>query len=153
MEPFDDFEESGGCTCLLLEELTELESNSLRIRVVEAIESRVPEPIEVAGHSMGEGFPVRTTADSAKFELVWHSYVLYQLTNESFAEAQRPSEGRVAESVATFDSSSFLEFIARSARASNEFAGYQIICSDHIIDVVSAQRPDGHRIGKRRKVN
>jgi hypothetical protein len=157
MEPFDYFEALRGCPYLFLEELTELESDTLRIRVVEGITSDAPEPIEVAAPSLGEGFPLRVTAEFRRYEVVWHCYVLYQLTNESFAKVEMPSDRTVAASVAALDSSNLLEYIAHSTRAPNECPGklthYQIICSDHIVDVVSAQRPDCQRIAPVLKVN
>lgn len=157
MEPFDHFEEMGACTCLFLDELVELESNGLRIRLTEGIRSKVAVPLEFAGHSMGEGFSLRATAESARYELTWRSYVLYQVTNESFGQRESSEAGISNNLTAALDSSSLLEYVSRSTIASNEYPGklthYRVVCSDHIVDVVSSAPLLCERIAPKLKVH
>lgn len=157
MKPFDYFDELGHCACLFLDELVELDSNSMRIRVAEGIRAGVSVPVELAGNSIGEGFPVQRTAKSAIYELTWHSYVLYQVTNECYGKREPSQDGISNVSSAALDSSSLLEFVSRSTNASNEYPGklthYRLICSDHVIDVVSTHPPHCVRIGPELKVN
>lgn len=97
MEPFDYFDEMGACKSFFLLEHSEPETNSLRILVVEGKASSQPVPIKIAGQSMGEGFPIRIEPDSAKFELIWEQYILYQMVNESYGwSGDDPKEGLVS---------------------------------------------------------
>ena len=84
MEPFDHFEELGNYRYLFLEQLFEPKRNTLRVQVAEGIVSNISQPVEIAGHSLGDGFPVELRPDSARYELLWDSYVLYQVQNEIY---------------------------------------------------------------------
>jgi len=157
MEPFDYFEELNNCAYLFLEELLEPGTNSLRIQVVEGRASKVAVPIEVAGQSLGDGFPVKIDATSARYELIWNSYVLYQVTNELFARQEDPESGVLSKSASVYKSSKLLDYVSLSSNASDEYPGkllhFRIICADHVIDVVSTDRPECRRIGPMLRVN
>jgi hypothetical protein len=154
---FDHFEELGSRACLFLEELLDLGSNGLRIAVIEGIPSKVPTAIEIAGQSLGNGFPVRANDESVKYELTWPSYVLYQVTNECFGQKEVSQDGLLTQLAGVYRSSALLEHVSRATIASDEYPGrlthYRVICSDHIIDVVSAEQPRCQRIGPKLKVN
>lgn len=159
MESFDSLNELGACSHLFLEELIEPETNRLRIRVVEGQVSKTSIPIEVAGNSLGEGFPVKVTSASVRFELVWQSYVLYQVTNESYGAkaTDQPTSAECEGAIAIYTSSRLLSQVAKTTNASDDYPGKlvhcQLICSDHIIDVVSIERPACRRISLPGRVN
>ena len=153
MEPFDYFEELSSCRHLFLEELGEPETNMFRIRVAEGKASKEAVPIEVAGQSLGEEFPIKIDASSARFELTWNSYVLYQVMNELFGLKETSQDGVLGRSASVYRSSSLLDYVIRSSNTSHEYPGrlqhFSFICSDHLIDVVSIDKPTCRRIGPR----
>jgi len=157
MEPFDYFEELSGCEHLFLGELIEPGTNSLRIQVIEGRASKVAVPIEVAGQALGNGFPVKIDANSVTYVLKWNSYVLYQIINESFARQEDPKSAISGKSASVYRLSNLLDYVSRSSNASDEYPGrllhFRIICADHVIDVISTDRPECMRIGPKLPVN
>ena len=158
MEPFDCFDEMGACKSFFLLECNEPTTNSLRIVVVEAKVSEQAVPITFAGQPMGEGFPVRIEVDSAKFELIWDLYILYQLVNESYAgPPEDPGQGVVSNLVRVYESSNLLGYVKSSTIASDEYPGkalhYEIVCEQHVVDVISHVRPRCRRIDSAIQIN
>src|SRR5260221_2924129 len=99
MESVGYLDEINACHCLFLQELDEPRSNSLRMVLKEGRLSKIAVAIEVAGQSMGEGYPVEIDDTCSTFELGWESYVCYQVTNESFALGESAGDGHVSEKV------------------------------------------------------
>ena len=157
MEPFDYFDELSSRAHLFLEELVEPEANTLKVRVVEGKTSTAAVPIEVAGQSLGEGLPVEVDDTCARYELNWSSYVLYQVTNESFGKKEESPERILGNLACVYRSSRLLDYVARSTNASDDYPGklahYQIICSDHVIDVISTEPPECIKMGSKLQVN
>lgn len=157
MEPFDYFEELSECKHPFLRAASEPTANSLKVEVIEGRTSSHSIPIEVAGQSLGEGFPVHVDENCATYELTWSSYVVYQITNESFGRKDESQEGILGDSASIYRSSELLEYVLRSTSASDEYPGklthYRIVCSDHLIDVISTERPECLRISRDLKVN
>jgi hypothetical protein len=145
MESFDYFDELNGCHCLLLRRVSEPEPNALEIEVVEGRTSHVSIPVEVAGQSLGEAFPIRVDKTCAEYALTWNSYVICQITNELFGKKEDAVDGILGKLANIYVRSSLIEYVLRSTSATNGYpsklAHYQIICSDHIIDVVSTGCP------------
>ena len=75
MESSGYLDELNACHYLFLQELDESRSNSLRIVLKEGRVSKIPVAMEVAGHSMGEGYPVEIDDTCSTLELTWDSYV------------------------------------------------------------------------------
>jgi len=157
MEPFEYFEELSRCQYLFLEDLVEPETNILRIRVIEGRASKVAVPIELARQSLGEGYPVKIDTNSVKYELTWNSYVLYQVINESFGRPETSGDGVLGSSASVYRSSSLQDYVFRSSNASDEYPGkllhFKIVCADHVIDVISTDRPECRRIGPKLHVH
>jgi hypothetical protein len=157
MEAFDYFEELSACQHLFLGAASEPRANSLKIEVIEGRVSRVAVPVEVAGQSLGQGFPMSVDETCARYELTWNSYVLYQVTNELFGQKEESQDGILGNSASIYRFSGLLEYVVRSTIASDEYPGklahYQIICADHVIDVISAERPECLRISRTLQVN
>jgi hypothetical protein len=158
MEPFDYFDEMGACKSLFLLESSEPATNSLRILVAEGKVSPQAVPIKVAGQSMGEGFPIRIEPDSAKFELVWGEYILYQMVNECYGGSPEDSkDGVVNNLVRVYESSNLLRYVKSSTNTCDEYPGravyYEIVCEQHVVDVISHVRPRCLRIGPAMQIN
>lgn len=157
METFEHFHELSSYQYLFLEELLEPQTNILRILVIVGKPSKVAVPIEVAGQSLGEGFPVKIDDNPLKFELTWNSYVLYQVLNESFGRQETSEDGVVSSAVSIYRSSSLWEYVFRSSNASDGYPGklhhFRIVCADHVVDVISKDRPECRRIGPIQRVH
>jgi hypothetical protein len=157
MQPFDYFEELSNYRYLFLKELGEPGRHVFRIRVIEGKVSQTTVPIEIAGKSFGEGYPVNIEADSAEYELTWKSYVLYQITNEIFWRPEPSTDGIVGKSASVYRSSTLLDFATRGTASSGDFYGkllhFRIACEDHIVDVISEVQPECRKIGPKLKVH
>ena len=145
MEPFEHFEELGNCRFLFLEQLFEPKRNTLRIQIAEGIVSKVSVPIEIAGRSFGDGFPVEKNPNSARYELYWDSYILYQVLNEMYGTVEASAEGIVTRLARVYRASSLLDYVSRSGSVSvgdpGKLLHFQIVCADHVIDVISPEGP------------
>ena len=157
MEPFDYFEELGNCRYLFLEQLIEPKRNALRIRLAEGIVSSAGVPVEIASQSFGDGLPVETNPNCARYELTWDSYVLYQVLNEMYSTAEVSARGTVTRLARVYKASSLLDYISRSGNASDTWPGgllhFQIVCADHVIDVISSEGPQGRKIVAKQRTN
>lgn len=155
MDTFDCFEEVSNCRYLFLENLSEPRANALKIEIADGRVSHVSVPVEIAGQSLGESRPVHTDESCERFELTWNSYVLYQVTDESYGKKEQSEIEISGESASIYQSSSLLEYVLRSTNASHQHPGklthYRMICSDHVIDVISTERPDCVRISQELK--
>ena len=139
------FPELDSCQYLFLDELCEQGLNSLRVVVREARTRRKPVPINVAGQSLGEAYPVKSDSGCSIYEITSPKYVTYQVRNESYAVADASDEISTGRLMKLYSASHFLEYVQRQTCAGPEFPGpllhFCLICSDHIIDVVSDQKP------------
>jgi hypothetical protein len=140
--PFDELNSSSH---VFLTEICELQANCLRIVLRESKASSFPVPIRVGGADLGEGFPVEIDDTCATFQLDWNNYVLYQVLNESFgmpADASEVYEGKIAR---TYSSSKLLQFVMATTHATNEYPSrllhYEVICADHVVNVICAEPP------------
>jgi hypothetical protein len=81
----------------------------------------------------------------ATFQLDWNNYILYQVLNELFgvpADASEVYEGKRAR---TYSTSKLLQFVMGTTHATNEYPGrllhYEVICEDHVVNVICVQPP------------
>jgi hypothetical protein len=139
------FDELNSCSHLFLTEIYEPQANCLRIVVREGKISKLPVPVRVDGADLGEGFPVEIDDSCDTFQIDWNNYVLYQVLNESFgmpADASEVYEGRLAR---TYSTSKLLQFAMGNTHATNEYPGellhYEVICEDHVVNVVCVEAP------------
>lgn len=157
MEPFDYFEELNKCRYLFLKELVEPNRNVLRIRAIEGKVSKTTVPLQIAGKSLGKAYPVEIGSDSARYELTWNSYVLYQVMNEMFGLPEPSTDGILGRLASVYRSSSLLDFVTRHSGASNDsptkLLHFSILCADHLVDVISTDRPACLRIGPTLKIH
>jgi hypothetical protein len=142
--------EIDSCRYLALREITELGSNSLRLRVEEELPSPEAVSIEIGGTIISDCHSVRRTKDSQTFDIVWKSYVSYMVTNELFSPMDGPEQVSSGRQLRIYTKSHFLDFVSRTTIASSEYPGplqhIAIITNDHIIDVVSVEDPHIRKI-------
>jgi len=128
----------------------------LRLIVQEGRASERLATLEVGG-SVLEGHPVEIDPTCRSFEIFWHKYVAFLVTNESFAiddESDAMFEGRT---VRMYSKSRFLHHVKNSSQASDEYPGpllhFRIICEHHLVDVVATETPVVRRIAPPEKIH
>jgi hypothetical protein len=140
--PFDELNSSSH---LFLTEICEPQANCLRIVLREGKAASFPVPISVGGADLAEGFPVQIDDTCATFQIDWNNYVLYQVLNESLgmpADVSEVYEGKLAR---TYSTSKLLQFVMGATHATSEYPGrllhYEVICEDHVVNVVCFDAP------------
>ena len=150
MDPFDYFEEIAGCSYLFLEEMAEPRANQFKVRIVAGRVSSVPKAIQFAGQPLGEGFPVDFDETSPRYEVVWPSYVLYQIVNESYAQPEDLQQLQPGRSAFIYAVSRLLDYVSCTTVASDDYPGklihFRLLCELHTIDVISVHRPQCRKI-------
>ncbi len=150
METSSTTEELDSCKYLYLDSISEPESNSLRLVLSEGIVSDHTESLVVGDTTIPDVRPIEVTDASRHFEVVWNSYISFAVRNESYCSWDK-EEDWTGNSFRVYSKSKFLDFVASGTFASSDYPGpfvhYEIICSDHIIDVASEHPPTVHRVG------
>ena len=150
MKDFSAIEELDSCGYLYLEALSEPHANGLRIVLSEGIVSDRTETLTIGDAEIPDVRPVEVTDASRWFEVVWDTYISYSVRNESYCSWDKAEEWS-GNAFRTYSKSTFLEFVSTGTCASNDYPGpfvhYEILCSDHIIDVASEHPPSVRRVG------
>ena len=136
---------------LELLEVGETDEWEFRIVIAEAgiIENPEPltekeEPNKEIRELLNASKPIEVTESSKRYEIIFDDYVSYSVTNESYAIAGKNDkfEGKSAR---IYTQSAFLDYVANSTYATNDFPGpfkhYGFLCLDHIVDVASVDEP------------
>lgn len=125
--------------------LIEPETNSLRIFVDRSKVSQQGKDIEVGKHIIRDVHPIEVDEELAILQLDFNSYVAYSIINESFTvlDDYEIFEGN---SFRIFKKSRYLDFINKGTIVNDVFpeeqlVHYEIACLDHIIDVISFDKP------------
>lgn len=143
-------EELDSCSYLYLEEIAEPHANGLRLVLSEGIVSDQTETLTIGGARIPDVRPVEVTHSSRWFEVVWDSYISYSVRNESYCSWDKDEEWS-GNAFRTYTKSKFLDFVSNGTFASDDYPGpfahYEIVCSDHIIDVASEHPPTVRRVG------
>ncbi|MGY1411267.1 MULTISPECIES: hypothetical protein [unclassified Luteimonas] len=143
-------EEINSCKNLFLAEISEPETNSLRLLISEGRVSVHEETWDIAGVPLPGVRSIDVTAESKHFELIWSCYISYAIRDESYCSWDK-EEDWVGSSFRVYSRSKFLDFVANGTFATSEYPGpfkhYEIVCLDHIIDVASEEAPTVRRIG------
>ena len=141
--------ELDACRYLYLSRITERETNCLLLLISEGIVSERIETFRLGTVEIPGARSIDITEDSRHFEVSWDTYISYAVRNESYCAWDKTEEW-TGENFRMYSKSTFLDFVAHGTFATSEYPGpfvhYQIICSDHIIDVVSETRPKVRRV-------
>ncbi len=129
---------------LFLESIEEIQTNGLRLVVVEGIAG--PETVfNEPGGIQHVGRPIEPAAHGGKFEITWEKYVAYSVRNESYSRNGDNDELLSGKRVREFSRSDFLDYVSRATFASKEYPGplrhVEVACENHIIDVVAVEEP------------
>ncbi|GGE03736.1 hypothetical protein GCM10011571_00800 [Marinithermofilum abyssi] len=134
-----------------LHELMEPEENSLRVLIDRCVVGNESEAIEV-GERVMMGFPIEVDEGLPIIQLDFESYVSYNVINESFTvlDEYEVFEGDVFR---IYTKSRYLDFItlgtiAEDIYADQHFVHYQLVCLNHIIDIISYEEPKITELGR-----
>ncbi|MCR6663820.1 MAG: hypothetical protein NVV60_11930 [Luteimonas sp.] len=143
-------EELDTCNYLYLEAVSEPHANGLRLVLSEGIVSDKTETLTIGDAEIPDVRPVEVTDSSRWFEVVWDTYISYSVRNESYCSWDKNEEWS-GNAFRVYTKSMFLDFVSSSTFASDDYPGpfvhYEIVCSDHIIDVASEHPPTVRRVG------
>ena len=143
-------EELDACGYLYLEEISEPHVNGLRLILSEGIVADRTETLTIGNTEISDIRPVEVTDASKWFEVVWDTYISYSVRNESFCSWDKAEEWS-GNAFRTYTKSKFLDFVSTGTFASNDYPGpfvhYEIVCSDHVVDVASEHPPTVRRVG------
>jgi hypothetical protein len=136
--------EIDSCDFLFLKQINELDHNGLRLVIEEGIASSESVSIKAGNTEIADCHRVEPTDASRIFEILWESYVIYSVRNESFASNDE-RDVSVGRRFRIHSKSRFLDFARLSTFASE---GYPrpiqhigVKCEDHIVDVASTNDP------------
>jgi hypothetical protein len=133
------------CHSLFLQEIGEPQENMLRLLLVEAKRSDEAESMQVGGAMIEDLHRVQATDESRAFELIWNQYILYAVTNESFASPNGEKTEDSGRLLRCYSQSPFLDYVARTTLATKEYPGpythVRVLSENHIVDVVSTVIP------------
>jgi hypothetical protein len=150
MESTSPLQELDSCDHLYLNSISEPETNTLRLVLSEGIVSDRAETIVIGDAEIPDVRLIEVTAASRHFEVVWDSYISYAVRNESYCTWDKDEEWS-GKAFRVYSKSKFLDFIAIGTIASDDYPGpfvhYEILCSDHIVDVASEHPPTVQRVG------
>lgn len=143
-------EKLDACKNLFLTDISEPETNSLRLLVAEGRVSETEETWDVAGVSFPGIRSIDITSQSRRFELYWPRYISYAVRDESYCSWDK-DESWIGSSFRIYSTSKFLDFVGNGTFATAEYPGpfkhYEIVCLDHIIDVASEDPPTIRAVG------
>jgi len=149
LEVADAVAEIDRCKSLFLTEIFEAGHNSLRVLIQEGLPVGGATPFMVGGTVISGATRIDVTSESRAFEVLWENYVAYSIRNESFV---RVDHDEIYDGIRfrVYSKSNFIDYVARATFASNEYPGptqhHELICEDHIIDVIALTAPRARRL-------
>jgi hypothetical protein len=122
----------------------EPEQNQLQMIIEEVKPSGPITSVELGDVKIENVQEIKATPDCALYSVVFGSYILYSVLNESFIS---PKDDEVCEGrkLCICIKSSFLNYLDRISFADSDFPGefkhYRLNCSNHIVDIASVDEP------------
>jgi|SRR3712207_1096079 len=130
---------------LYLAEIGEPEDNVLRLVIEEARAGGEAEEMKLGGVVLSGARPVISDETCYAYEVLFGSYVAYSVRNESYTPEDKLGEytGRLFR---VYSKSHFFDYVRAATFASDEHPGklnhYEIVCENHIVDVVTVGEPE-----------
>ncbi|AUG57486.1 hypothetical protein [Acetivibrio saccincola] len=124
--------------------LTEPEANSLRLYFKKCKISGKSENLIINKHIIENLYPIIEDEKMPVIQMDFDSYIAYSVTNESFTswDDYEEFEGKAFR---IYKRSRYLDFIKVHTFACDDYPGhfehYGIVCLDHIVNVVSVEKP------------
>ena len=130
---------------VFLDNIVEPGTNSLRISIKRASISSKSEDVNVGEYTLSDVNPIEIDKTLPVIHIEFDSYVAYSVFDESF-HFVNPEDKFIGHSVRLFSKSTYLDFVSNGTIAQEIYSykdliHYQIVCLDHIIDIVSFDKP------------
>lgn len=130
---------------LFLDKIVEPETNSMRISINRASVRSKSEDVRFEEYTINDVYPIEIDKTLPVIHIEFDSYVSYSVFDESFHFVNQDDEF-MGNSVRLFTKSTYLDFISKGTIALDVYSykklfHYQIVCLDHIIDIVSFDKP------------
>jgi hypothetical protein len=149
------------CNYLYLESLMEPSVNAVKIVLLEA---KAGSPVDAEKVASKYNLPelrsilagsrnIEHLPGCSRFELVWETYVGYNIVNESYSNGEPETSIAVGERrrFAEYSQSRYLDYLAKASFASADYPGpyrhWALYCEDHTIDIASQVDPVIREIG------
>ena len=139
------------CEYLFAQSIREVEELTLEVIIAEAkaqAEIFVPRDRTEVEQLLVGSSPIETDSTCRIFRLIFdrRHMVSYTVLNESYGVYPKPPEEFTGKLLRTFSRSHLLDFTKQTTCASDEYPGgvlqnYQIVCLNHVIDVICTAPP------------
>jgi len=144
--PIDDsvFSEINSSGFVFLREISDAQRGTLRVVIDQAEADEGCTFLDIGGTRISGLHRVRPTEESHTYSLVWDHYVIYAVSNESFAAAEASAiySGRC---LRVYTKSRFLDYRNAATIASPEYPAPMqhigLLTESHVIDVISTIDP------------
>ncbi len=138
------FSEINSSKFVFLREISDSERGTLRVVIEQAEADEESTFVDFGGTRISGVHRIRPTEESHAYSLVWDHYVIYAVSNESFAAAEASAiySGRC---LRVYTKSHFLDYRNVATIASTEYPGPMqhvgLLTETHVIDVISTVEP------------
>jgi hypothetical protein len=117
----------------------------MRISINRASVRSKSEDVSFEEYTINDVYPIEIDKTLPVIHIEFDSYVSYSVFDESFHFVNQDDEF-MGNSVRLFTKSTYLDFISKGTIALDVYSykklfHYQIVCLDHIIDIVSFDKP------------
>jgi len=142
----DFFDEINNLKYVYLISIVEPVDNELLITIKEATVSSEQEDLFIGDKNLGPIRRISSNGPGAEYELFFESYGSYSITNESFAMLNKNDE-RTGRVFCVYSKSSYLDYIRETTLVNytydhnNTLGHYAVNCQNHVVDIVSIDKP------------
>jgi hypothetical protein len=143
------FSEINSSGFVFLREISDTQRGTLRVVIEQAEADKESSFQDIGGTRISGLHRVRPTEESHTYALVWGHYVIYAVSNESFAAAEASAiySGRC---LRVYTKSHFLDYRNAATIASTKYPGPMqhigLLTESHVIDVISTVDPQVLRL-------
>ena len=129
---------------IYLKKIEEPEDNYLRLTLIRANISNIPEDIHISDEIIKNVSSIDFDNSKPLIQVDFKSYIGYSVLNESFTSLDNYDDF-IGRAFRIYNKSRYLDYINVGTFASKDYPGpfvqYGIACLNHIIDVVSSEEP------------
>ena len=129
---------------LFLAEIGEPNDNVLRLVIAEARASDTVEDLQIGDVTIPDTRRIISDDSCSAYEVMFGSYVIYSVRNESYV-IEDQTEVFTGRLFREYSASRLRDYVGVATFASDTYPGklnhYEIVCENHIVDIVSTEKP------------
>lgn len=127
----------------ILDEIIENETYPLKITIQRETMNSQSEEVEIGKDVINDSYPIEMDNKLPVLQINFNSYVSYSVFDESFHIVEDKFKGNL---IRIYEKSRYLDFVRQTTIAEQiyqdkELFHYEIVCLDHVIDIVSFDKP------------